>query len=65
MSKYTEAQNRASQKYIKKNLESIQFRVKKGEREYYKKAAEQMGLSLAQFFLQAANEKIEREQPEV
>lgn len=64
MAKYTEAQNRASQKYIKKNLESIQFRVKKGEREYYKKVAEQMGLSLAQFFLQAANEKIEREKPE-
>ena len=65
MAKYTDAQNRASQKYIKKNLESIQFRVKKGEREFYKKAAEEMGLSLAQFFLQAANEKIEREKTEV
>lgn len=61
-SRYTEAQNRATQKYIKDNLEEIRFRVKKGEKDRYKIAAEKTGLSLAKFFLTAADEKIERDQ---
>ena len=60
-SRYTEAQNKATQKYIKENLEEIRFRVKKGEKAKYKKAAEKDGLSMAQFFLTAANEKMERD----
>ena len=60
-SRYTEAQNRATQKYIKDNLEEIRFRVKKGEKDRYKIAAEKTGLSLAKFFLTAADEKIVRD----
>ncbi len=60
-SRYTEAQNRATQKYIRENLEEIKFRVKKGEKEKYKKAALNSGLSMAQFFITAADEKIDRD----
>lgn len=60
-SKYSEAQNKATQKYIKENLEEIKFRVKKGAKQYYKDAAQQAGLSMAQFFITAAEEKISRD----
>ncbi len=60
-SRYTEAQNKATQKYIRENLEEIKFRVKKGEKEKYKNAADKAGLSMAKFFITAANEKIERD----
>lgn len=58
---YSEAQNRATQKYIKNNLEEIKFRVPKGEKGRYKEAAEKSGLSMAKFFTTAANEKINRD----
>lgn len=60
-SKYSEAQNKATQKYIKENLEEIKFRVKKGVKQYYKDAAAKAGLSMAQFFITAAEEKISRD----
>lgn len=60
-SRYTEAQNKATQKYIRENLEEIKFRVKKGEKEKYKNAADRAGLSMAKFFITAANEKMERD----
>lgn len=49
--------------YIKeKGLEEIRFRVKGDEKERYRAAAEKSGLgSMAQFFVTAANEKIERD----
>ena len=58
---YTEAQKRATQKYMKENLEDIKFRVKIGEKAKYKTAAENAGLSMAQFFITAADEKIQRD----
>lgn len=60
-SRYTPAQNKATQKYIAANLEDIRFRVRKGEKQKYVDAAAAMGLSMAQFFISAADEKIERE----
>lgn len=63
-SRYSEAQNKATQKYIKENLEEIRFRVKKGTKDYYKKEAEKAGLSVAKFFLTAADEKIKRDNGE-
>ena len=57
-SRYTAAQNKATQKYIRENLEEIKFRVKKGEKARYKKAAEKAGMSMAKFFLSAADTKI-------
>ena len=59
--RYTEAQNRATQKYIREKLEEIKFRVRRGEKDKYKAAAERAGLSMAKFFLDAADEKIARE----
>lgn len=58
---YSEAQKRATKKYMEANLEDIKFRVKKGEKGKYKAAAADAGLSMAQFFITAADEKIERE----
>lgn len=59
--RYTEAQNKATQKYIRENLEEIKFRVRKGEKDRYRDAAERAGLSMARFFLDAADEKITRD----
>lgn len=63
-SRYTPAQNKATQKYIRENLEEIKFRVKKGEKARYKKAAEKAGMSMAKFFLTAADAKIESDKLE-
>ena len=54
---YTEAQNRATQKYIKENLEEVRFRVKKGERAVLQNAAKEAGQSMAQYVIQAINER--------
>ena len=59
--RYTAAQNRATQKYIRENLEEIKFRVRRGEKDRYKAAAERAGLSMAKFFLDVADEKIVRD----
>lgn len=59
MRKYTEAQNRATQKYIKSHLDTISIRVPKGKREYYKKAAEMAGMSLASFIVKSMDRMIE------
>lgn len=62
---YTEAQNKATQKYVREKLEEIKIRVIKNSdknREYYRKEATKRGYtSLNQFALDAMNEKIERE----
>lgn len=60
-SRYTEAQNKATQAYLKKNMEQIRFWVKLGEKKHYQEAAAAMGLSMAQFFLNAADRFIEEE----
>ena len=54
---YTDRQNKATQKYIKENLEQISFRVPKGKKEEYKAFAESRGLSLTALIVQL----IERE----
>ena len=61
-SRYTPAQNKATQKYIKEHLESIQLRVPKGRKDYYKDAAAAVGQSLNQFAISAMDEKIDRDQ---
>ena len=54
---YTDAQNRATQKYIKENLEEVRFRVKKGEKVVLQNAAKEAGQSMAQYVIQAINER--------
>lgn len=58
---YTQARNRATQKYQREHLEQIAIRVKKGEKEKYKAAAEKAGMPFSKFILQAMDEKIERD----
>ncbi len=53
---YSEAQNRATQKYIKENLEEVRFRVKKGEKLALQNAAKEAKMSMAQYIIQAINE---------
>lgn len=53
---YTQAQNKATQKYQKENLEQVRVWVKKGEKDRYKQLAAAAGLSLAEFLKQAVEE---------
>ena len=43
---YSQAQNKATQKYIKANLEQVSIRVPKGKREQYNRLAKEMNTSL-------------------
>ena len=54
---YNQARNRATQKYIQQNLEEVRFRVHKGERDRIKAEASACGQSLAQYLIQADNER--------
>lgn len=54
---YSEAQKRATMAYMKKNLEEVRFRVKKGERVSLQAEAKANGMSMAQYLIQAVNEK--------
>ena len=58
---YTQAQNKATQKYIKENLEEVRFRVKKGERAAVKAEADSSGLSMAQYIIKAINTYADRQ----
>ena len=49
---YTEAQKKATAKYMKNNLEDIKVRVPKGKREIYKAYAESKGKSLNDFIIE-------------
>ena len=49
-SKYTEAQAKASEKYLK-NLDEIRIRIPKGKKEEYKAMAAESGKSLNQFII--------------
>lgn len=44
--KYTEAQKRASMKYLDEKTDSIRLRVPKGKKEEYKEQAKERGYSL-------------------
>lgn len=58
---YTQAQNKATQKYIKENLEEVRFRVKKGERATLQQVAKEGGLSMAQYIIKAINTYADRQ----
>ena len=60
MSKYDEKQKEYTMKYMNENLEEVRFRVRKGKKSDYQKAAESAGLSLTKFIISAIEEKIER-----
>lgn len=56
---YNQAQNKATQKYQRENLEQVAIRVKKGERDKFKQIAADAGLSLAELIRQAIYEYAE------
>lgn len=58
---YTEAGNRAVQKYIKSNYDDIKIRVPKGDRERYKDYAASIGKSLNQLVIELIENDIARE----
>ena len=54
----SKAKQKAVAKYVQKNYDDIKLRVKKGDREKYRAAAEARGESMTQFFIRAAEERI-------
>lgn len=55
---YTEAQKRASIKYMKENTDDIRLRVPKGTKDRWKDAASAAGVSMTQYVVEAVEEKI-------
>jgi predicted HicB family RNase H-like nuclease len=62
MSKYNEKQKEYTMKYMNENLEEVRFRVRKGVKADYQKAADKSGLSLTRYIMLALEEKISRDQ---
>lgn len=63
MAKYSESQNKATQKYIHNNYQQLSIRLRKdGEvtRDTIAEAAAGSGLSVNAFILEAVREKMER-----
>lgn len=59
--KYTEAQKKASIKYLKEKTDSIQIRAQKGTKERWKDAAAAVGESMNQYIINAVDQRIERD----
>lgn len=57
----SDAQRKAVSKYLSETVEEFKVRVRKGDKEKYRKAAEATGESLNQFAVTAMDERIERE----
>jgi uncharacterized protein (DUF1778 family) len=59
---YTQAGNKAAQKYVKEHRDRIEIRKEKGYRETIKAAADAAGQSVNAYILQAVEERMQREQ---
>jgi len=57
---YTQAQNKATQKYQKENMDQIAIRVPKGKREEYKALADSKHMSLASLIVSLLEQEKER-----
>lgn len=55
---YTEAQKKASNKWIKNNYDRINITLPKGHKDLWRKAAEEHGLSVNDFIRRCVEEKI-------
>lgn len=55
---YTEAQKRATNKWIKKNYERVNLTLPAGMKEEWKQAAEREGMSLNDFIRKCVSEKV-------
>ena len=61
-SRYTEAQNRATQKYIKNNYDEVKLRMPKGKKATIKEHASTKGESMNAFVVRAIDETIKRDE---
>lgn len=61
MARYSEAHNKASQKYQKANYERIALSLPKGYKDRWKESAEARGESLAEFIRIAVEMRIKSE----
>lgn len=57
--KYTDAQKKASIKYLKEKTDSIQIRTPKGTKERWRNAATSRGMSLNQFIVDTVETEID------
>ena len=55
---YTEAQARATKKYIKEKTDDIRLRVAKGTKELWKEEAEKRGMSMTKFVKSCVEKEI-------
>lgn len=58
---YSQAQNKATQKYIKNNYDSVMIRLPKGKKEAIKNHAESQGESLNGFISRAIDETMQND----
>lgn len=56
MARYTDAHNKAAQKYTKNNYDRINIVFPKGEKEKIKEIADSYGMSLNTFIISALND---------
>ena len=63
MEKYTEAQKRASEKYLKEKTDSIQIRAQKGTKARWRAAASNRGKSLNRFIVETVEAEIKEAPP--
>ena len=58
--KYTEAQKRATMKYLQDKTDDIRLRVPKGTKERWKAAAEAQGKSMTQMVVELMEAELQR-----
>ncbi len=56
---YTEAQKKASIKYLSEKTDDIRLRVPKGLKDKYKLEADKRGISMTQFIINCVEKEIE------
>lgn len=55
---YTDAQKRASVKYLQEKTDDIRLRVPKGTKERWMEAADRAGMSMTKFVMEAVENKM-------
>jgi len=61
---YTEAQKRAAVKYLQEKTDNIQLRTPKGTKDRWRAAAEDRGVSMTQFVVDAVEAAINKTEEE-
>lgn len=64
-SKISKAQQKAIQKYVKKNYDRIELTVPKGQKDFISQLATAAGESVNGYIKKAVEERIQRENPDI